>query len=121
MANIKSAAKRARTAEKRRVINSGVHSRIRAVTREYRDAIAEKKVDDARRLLVQATSLIDSASGRGVIHERAGAGQKSRLAKAFAPLAKAKPKRATRTRKKTAPAPEPVVEKTPAEEKVAAP
>lgn len=121
MANIKSAAKRARTSEKKRVNNSGLRTQVRSVTREYKTAVEGKKVDDARRLLVEATSLIDTASGRGVIHKRAGARQKSRLAKAFLPLAKAKPKRASRARKKVAPPPEPITEKIPAEEKIAAP
>lgn len=121
MANIKSASKRARTSERKRNTNVGVRSRIRGLVHQYGAAVAQKDLPKAQGLLLQAQSAMDNAVGRGVIHKNAGSRHKSRLAKALVPLTKTKPKRAARTRKKTAPAPEPPVEKKIAEEKVAAP
>ncbi|MHB0884970.1 MAG: 30S ribosomal protein S20 [Bacillota bacterium] len=121
MANIKSAAKRARTSRKKKTSNVDVRSRLRGLIRQYQAAVDKKDLTKAQTLLLQTQSAVDTAVGRGVIHKNVGARHKSRLARALVPLTKAKPKRATRARKKAAPTPEPPVETKLQEEKVAAP
>jgi len=121
LANIKSAAKRARIARKRRASNIGIRSRLRNLTQRFEAAVQRKDLPRAQELLVQAQKAIDSAVGRGILHRNAGIRRKSRLAKALVPLVKGHSRPAARTRRKTAPPPESPVEKKVEEEKAATP
>ena len=76
MANHKSALKRARQNEDRRLRNKGVKTRVRSVVKTVRTA-----GDDAAAKLDEAKSVIDKAAKRGVIHKRTAARSISRLAK----------------------------------------
>ena len=78
-ANIKSAIKRNRQNEKRRVANLGVRSRMRTYSKKALEAAGSDESDEALRL---AMKHIDKAASKGVIHKNAAARQKSRLVKA---------------------------------------
>ena len=76
MANHKSALKRARQNENRRLRNKSVKSRVKSVVKAVSTA-----GEDAAVKLDEAKSVIDKAAKRGVIHKRTAARKISRLAK----------------------------------------
>jgi len=77
MANIKSAEKRMRQTAQRGKRNRSVRSRLRSTIKVYRAADEKEK----GKQLSSATSQIDRARKKGVIHRNAAARYKSRLAK----------------------------------------
>lgn len=77
MANTKSALKAARQAETRRAANRSVRTRVRTATKAAQSAPADGREAAAR----TAQSVIDRAAKHGVLHWRAAARRKSRLAK----------------------------------------
>jgi small subunit ribosomal protein S20 len=77
MANIKSAEKRIRQAAGRTKRNRSVRARLRSTIKAYRAADEKNK----GKQLSSATSEIDRARKKGVIHRNAAARYKSRLAK----------------------------------------
>jgi small subunit ribosomal protein S20 len=79
MANIASARKRARQAEKRRSHNAALRSELRSAIRNVRKAIAAGDKKAARTVLQKATSVIDSIADKRIIHKNTAARQKSRL------------------------------------------
>lgn len=81
MANTRSAAKRARQAEKRRLRNKAIRTRVRTVTKRVLAAVQAGDTAAASAALVTAQSVIDRAAKRGVLHRRAAARRKSRLAR----------------------------------------
>lgn len=80
MANIASARKRARQAEKRRQHNAAMRSELRTAIRNVRKAIAAGDKKAARSVLERASSVIDSIADKRIIHKNAAARHKSRLA-----------------------------------------
>ncbi len=80
MANHKSALKRARQNETRRLRNKSVKTRVKNVVKEIRAAAAAGG-DTIGESLVSAQSIIDKAAKKGVIHRRTAARKISRLAK----------------------------------------
>jgi small subunit ribosomal protein S20 len=80
MANIASARKRARQAEKRRQHNAALRSELRSAIRNVRKAIAAGDKKAARTVLQNATGVIDSIADKRIIHKNAAARHKSRLA-----------------------------------------
>ncbi|MDX1708357.1 MAG: 30S ribosomal protein S20 [Desulfobacterales bacterium] len=81
MANHKSAEKRARQNEKRRLRNKAVKTRIKHITKNVRLASAEESKQDAMAKMKAAQSLIDKAVKKGVIHKKTAARKNSRLSK----------------------------------------
>ena len=81
MANHKSAAKRARQSVKRKNHNLGIKSATRTIEKRLRLAISDKKVDDAKKLLVDFSSSIDKATQKGIYHANKAARSVSRLSK----------------------------------------
>lgn len=81
MAKSKTPAKRARRAEKRRLINMARKSAMKTAIKKYEAALAEKNVELAKERLIAATSIIDRNAARGIIHRNAAARKKSRLMK----------------------------------------
>src|SRR5262245_3589893 len=79
MANIKSAMKRIRTNEKRRVRNAAVRSSVRGAVKGARTAIEGGQAAQARDTLHRTIQLLDKAVTKGVIHRNAAARRKSRL------------------------------------------
>ena len=78
MPNHKSAEKRVRQSERRRVINRSNRSRLRTAVKELRSAL-EKSGKNANELLPTTISEIDKAVQKGVLHRNAAARHKSRL------------------------------------------
>ena len=81
MANHKSAEKRARQNEKRRVRNKAVKTRIKHATKEVRLASGEASKEEALAKLNAAQSIIDKALKKGVIHKKTAARKISRLSR----------------------------------------
>ena len=79
MANIASARKRARQAEKRRQHNAALRSELRSAIRNVRKAIEAGDKQAARTVLQRASSVIDSIADKRIIHKNAAARHKSRL------------------------------------------
>lgn len=86
MANIKSNIKRIGTNEKARVRNVAVRSEIKTNVRRVREAIAAGDKATAVTALKAATTKLDKAVSKGVIHENQAANRKSALAKQVAAL-----------------------------------
>ena len=84
MANHKSALKRARQNEVRRLRNKAIKTRVKGIVKEVQVA-AEESSDNAAQKLQVAQSIIDKASKRGVIHPRTAARKISRLSKLAGP------------------------------------
>mgnify|MGYP006295326933 CR=1 FL=1 len=81
MANHKSAVKRARQNEVRRIRNKAVRTRVKSMVKEVRRTAAEKHPEEAVRELNVAKSVIDKASRKGALHKRTAARKISRLSK----------------------------------------
>ena len=80
MANIASARKRARQAEKRRQHNAALRSELRTAVRNVRKAISAGDKKAARDVLQRSTSVIDRIADKNTIHKNAASRHKSRLA-----------------------------------------
>jgi len=79
MPNHKSAEKRVRQSEKRRVINRGNRSKVRTYIKKVRAALDSGKKDEIESALPETISVIDKAVQKGVMHKNAAARYKSRL------------------------------------------
>lgn len=88
MANIKSAKKRAKQNQKKRMINLARKSEIKTIVKKYISAINEKNVDTAKDLLKLAESKISRAEGKGLFKKNTAARKVSRLSKKFVALQK---------------------------------
>ncbi len=82
MANHKSAVKRHKQSVKRAARNRTVKTRVRNVVKDVRAAIKAEDREKASQLLALATSTIDKAATKGVIHWKKAARKISRLARA---------------------------------------
>jgi small subunit ribosomal protein S20 len=87
MANIKSAVKRIRQSEKRRLRNAAVRSSVRTSVKGARAAIEGGQADQARATLVRTIQTLDKAVTKGVIHRNTAARKKSRLTRQLNALA----------------------------------
>jgi small subunit ribosomal protein S20 len=87
MANIKSAIKRIRQNEKRRVRNAAVRSTVRTSVKSTRGAIEGGQADQARAALLNTIQTLDKAVTKGVIHKNTAARKKSRLTRQLNALA----------------------------------
>ena len=81
MANHKSALKRARQNEDRRLRNKSSKSRIKGLIKEVRTAAGENTAESAADKLNTVKSAIDKAAKKGVIHKKTAARKISRLTK----------------------------------------
>ncbi len=88
MANHKSALKRIRQAEKRRLHNRVFRNRARTYVKKARALIASKDLAQAKEATRLAVKDLDMAASRGTIHPRNAARRKSRLMKQLAALEK---------------------------------
>ncbi len=89
MANHASALKRHRQSLKRRDRNRAVKTRIKNAVKAVDTAVAEKNEDEARTALRDATSVLDRAATKKVIHARKAARKISRLNAAVNKVAQA--------------------------------
>ncbi|WP_461209538.1 30S ribosomal protein S20 [Desulfocurvus sp. DL9XJH121] len=79
MANHKSALKRHRQSLKRRARNRAVTTRIKNVVKAVRAAVDANDQEQAQAALLVATSVLDKAASKKVIHARQAARRISRL------------------------------------------
>ena len=79
MPNHKSAEKRVRQNEKRRVINRSHRSKVRTYIKRLREALDSNKGEDVQTVLPEVISVIDKSVQKGVMHKNAAARYKSRL------------------------------------------
>jgi small subunit ribosomal protein S20 len=79
MPNHKSAEKRVRQNEKRRVINRNNRGRLRTGVKKLRAALDAGDAGSVQTILPETVSLIDKAVQKGVLHRNAAARYKSRL------------------------------------------
>lgn len=79
MPNHKSAEKRMRQNENRRLINRGNRGKLRTGIKKLRAALEGGEAGAATALLPETVSLIDKAVQKGVLHRNAAARFKSRL------------------------------------------
>ncbi len=86
MANTKSAIKRIRQNEKRRVRNRVYRGRARSFVKKARTAIESGDVDAARAATMEAVSALDKAAQKGVLHDNNASRRKGRLMKQLAAL-----------------------------------
>ena len=83
MANHKSALKKARQDDKRRLTNRVHRSRLRTAIKKYRKALQAGDKDAAAALLVPTLSVVDHSAKVGVLHRNTAARTKSRLHRAL--------------------------------------
>ena len=79
MPNTKGAKKRLRQNLVRRDRNRAQKTRFRHTLRQFREAVAAKKLDEAKELSVATAKLLDKAAASGVIHRNKAARLKSRM------------------------------------------
>lgn len=82
MANHKSALKRHRQSLKRQARNRAVTTRVKNVVKAVRQAVEANDVEKAQAALLVATSVLDKAASKKVIHRRQAARRISRLSTA---------------------------------------
>jgi small subunit ribosomal protein S20 len=85
MANIKSAAKRARQGVARSARNTTVISALKSGQRKVRTAVAAGKLDEARSEFAKISAALDKAAKRGIIHKNSADRRKSALNRALKP------------------------------------
>lgn len=86
MANIKSAIKRNKQNEKRRILNRVYRGKARTYVAHARVAIEGQDSEAAKVATLTAISALDKAAQKGVIHKNNAARRKSRLMKRLAAI-----------------------------------
>lgn len=81
MANHKSAIKRIRTNERKRVRNRIYRSRTRTQVKRAQVAIQNQTIEEAIEETRNAISMLDKSADKGIIHKNNAARRKSRLMK----------------------------------------
>lgn len=79
MANIKSAIKRIRTNEKKRLLNQSKKSDMRTAIKQVESYVEANDVENAKAALKETFRKIDKVVQKGVIHKNNGERQKARL------------------------------------------
>ena len=82
MANTKSARKRIRTNERRRVRNVMVRSELKTLVKKSVQATAGK-AESSQEILAAALKSLDQAAAKGIIHKNQAARRKSRLVRRY--------------------------------------
>ena len=92
MANIKSAVKRVKIAERNRLYNKSYKSAVKTLTKKYFAAVdkyaaapSPELMQEVQQRMSEAYSKIDKAVKKGVLHRNNGARKKSRLARTLKP------------------------------------
>lgn len=86
VANIKSQIKRNKTNQKANDRNRAVKSELKTTVRQAREAISSGDKDKAQAALKVATTKLDKAVSKGVLHKNQAANRKSAIAKKVAAL-----------------------------------
>ena len=88
MANTKSAIKRIKQNEKRRLRNRYFVGRARTYVKRARQAMEDEELETARQATREAISALDKAAEKGILHKNNASRRKSRLTKHLAELEK---------------------------------
>ena len=83
MANHKSAAKKARHDDERRLRNRNWRTRMRSQIKKFRAAVESGDKPAAHAMLLATLGLVDRTARAGVIHDRTASRYKSRLQLVF--------------------------------------
>ena len=83
MANIKSALKRIRSSERKRLRNKPIRTALKTYVKTATTSIGTSDTDMSADAVVRAISALDKAAGKGIIHPNQAARRKSRLMKRF--------------------------------------
>jgi small subunit ribosomal protein S20 len=86
--NIKSAIKRDKQNQKKRLRNRIYRGRARTFVRKAQGVIEDGDLEEARAATLQAISALDKAAEKGVIHRNNASRRKGRLMKRLAQLEK---------------------------------
>jgi small subunit ribosomal protein S20 len=86
VANIKSQLKRIKTNRAATERNKAVKSEFKTAIRRFREAADAGNADDAKAALQAASTKLDKAVSKGVIHQNQAANKKSAMAKRAAGL-----------------------------------
>ena len=94
MAKLKTGRHTSAIKQHRKSLRQASHNRvilksIRTLSKQFEAAIAQKKAEDAKKILTQCFSAWDKAAKSGVIHDNAASRKKSRLSSKLHHLAKA--------------------------------
>jgi small subunit ribosomal protein S20 len=81
LANHKSALKRARQSEVKRIRNMGYKTRTKNIVKEVRTAITESDKEKAVETLKKAMTVIQKSASKGVFHKKKASRKISRLAR----------------------------------------
>jgi small subunit ribosomal protein S20 len=81
VANIKSQLKRIKTNKVATERNKAVKSDVRTAVRKFRELAEAGKVDEAKDALKVASTKLDKAVSKGVLHKNSAANKKSAMAK----------------------------------------
>ncbi|MEA1971535.1 MAG: 30S ribosomal protein S20 [Thermodesulfobacteriota bacterium] len=81
MATHKSAEKRARQSEKRKMRNTSARTRVKTSVKAVLKSVEEKDVEKSREVLLDTTKTIDKAAANGIFHKNTAARKISRLTK----------------------------------------
>ena len=86
MANIKSQLKRIKTNRLATERNKAIKSEFKTAIRKFRDAADSGNADEAKAALAVASTKLDKAVSKGVIHKNQAANKKSAMARKAAGL-----------------------------------
>ena len=81
MPNIKSAKKRVKIIEKKKLTNNMIKTGYKSSVKKFEEAITAGKIDEAKVLFSEATKKIDQACTKGVIVKNTASRKKSSLSK----------------------------------------
>ena len=79
MANHKSAIKKYKRDEKKRLINKMNKTKMKNKIKKFRKEIEAGKIEEAKALFPQVMSVIDKSNTKGTIHQKTASRYKSRL------------------------------------------
>jgi small subunit ribosomal protein S20 len=79
----KSAARRMRANERKRLHNRAIKSRLKSLNRRFRDEVKAGKKEEAAAVFRTLCSALDKAAKTGVIHRATASRKRSRLAVAL--------------------------------------
>lgn len=86
MPNTKSAIKAARQSIKRRAVNLASKDKYKDALRDFRKLVTAGKIEEAKKAMSAAASMIDKAVKKHLVHGNKSARLKSRMAKALAKM-----------------------------------
>ena len=79
MASHKSALKRAKQDEVKRIRNKSYKTKVKKAIKEVRTAVADNSAEQSKQSLVKAVSIIQKTASKGIIHKNQAARKISRL------------------------------------------